>query len=88
MDHQFPLCEHWDFREKDGFWSESLLYLLQVIELHGYLSEEEVDVGTPFHDTDKIRLYIVREREREKKWEREEGESIWERCVERMGSMK
>lgn len=39
------------------------LYLLQVIELHGYLSEEEVDVRTPLHSADKIWLYIVRERE-------------------------
>ncbi len=47
------LCE----REKgDMFSSEYLLYLLQVIELHGYLSEEEVDVRTPLHSTDKIRL--------------------------------
>lgn len=35
-------------------------YLLQVVELHGYLSEEEVDVRTPLHGTDEIRLCVVR----------------------------
>lgn len=31
-------------------------YLLQVIELHGYLSEEEVDVRSPLHGADEVRL--------------------------------
>lgn len=48
--------------EENIFPSQWLLYLLQVIELHGYLSEEEVDVRSPLHGTDKIRLCVVRER--------------------------
>lgn len=51
--------------EEEMFSSDRLLYLLQVIELHGYLSEEEVDVRSPLDGTDKIRLYIVEEREKE-----------------------
>lgn len=52
------------------FWRERRIssdpYLLQVIELHGYLSEEEVDVRSPLHGADKIRLCIVREKEGER----------------------
>lgn len=48
--------------QEDGFSTEWLLYLLQVIELHGYLPEEEVDVRSPLHSADKIGLYIVREK--------------------------
>lgn len=48
--------------QEDTFSSEWLLYLLQVIELHGYLSEEEVDVRSPLHGADEIRLYIEREK--------------------------
>lgn len=48
------------------FWREARIssdpYLLQVIELHGYLSEEEVDVRSPLHGADKIRLCIVRKK--------------------------
>lgn len=51
--------------EEEMFSSDRLLYLLQVIELHGYLSEEEVDVRSPLDGADKIRLYIVEEREKE-----------------------
>ena len=43
-------------KKEDKFPYEWLLYLLQVIELHGYLSEEKVDVGSPLHSTDKIWL--------------------------------
>jgi len=46
---------------------ERLLYLLQVVELHGYLSEEEVDVRSPLHGVDEIRLYIERGRERRRR---------------------
>lgn len=52
------------------FWRERRIssdpYLLQVIELHGYFSEEEVDVRSPLHGADKIRLCIVREKEGER----------------------
>lgn len=33
------------------------LYLLQVIELHGDLSEEEVNVRPPLHSADKVWLW-------------------------------
>lgn len=67
-----PSCVNTESSEgqEDIFSSEWLLYLLQVIELHGYLPEEEVDVRSPLHSADKIRLYVVRERERE------EGEKV------------
>lgn len=41
------------------------MYLLQVIELHGDLSEEEVNVRAPLHGTDKVWLWNG-ERNREK----------------------
>lgn len=78
MDQQL-LCQYWEFSIQGMFSSECLLYLLQVIELHGYLSEEEVDVRTPLHSTDKIRLYIVRERKSE--WDRRK--CIGEVCGEK-----
>lgn len=58
-----PLCKYWKCRGKRGRSSEWLLYLLQVIELHGYLSEEEVDVRSPLHSADKIWLCVMGERE-------------------------
>lgn len=64
-----PLCKYWKCRGKRGRSSEWLLYLLQVIELHGYLSEEEVDVRSPLHSADKIWLCVMGERER-RWWER------------------
>lgn len=32
-------------------------HLLQVVELHGDLSEEEVNVGPPLHGADEERLW-------------------------------
>lgn len=32
-------------------------YLLQVVELHGDLPEEEVNVRPPLHGADEVRLY-------------------------------
>lgn len=56
---------HKKFRHKRGnkVSSDFLSYLFQVVELHGYFSEEEVDVRSPLHGTHKIGLCVVVEKE-------------------------
>ena len=36
-------------------------YLLKVVELHGHFPEEEIDMRSPLHGTDKIGLWKRRE---------------------------
>ena len=61
-------------------------YLLQIVELHGHLSEEEVNVSSPLHGANKIWLYMDRqkrekgggvERERVRKAEQEKMHEIY-----------